>query len=133
MARLYAALMFDDDREPRPRIFRNRQDAFSLYDDSFIRIFRLSKDLVRRLCDDLRDRLCPISYAHTAKSVETQVSQFLSFLFQIHLVYCYCIKLKVIKYDVPKIQVKWNYMEFLFFRNLDLKEKYLYSKYKENR
>lgn len=106
MARLYAALMFDEDREPRSRIFRNRQDAFSLYDDSFIRIFRLSKDLVRRLCDDLRDRLCPISYAHTAMSVETQVSQFLSFLFQIHLVYCYCIKLKVIKYDVPKLQVK---------------------------
>ena len=81
MARLYAMLMLDEEEEPKPRVFRTRQDAFCLPDDTFIDDYRLPKQLVRNLCEELRPLLTSISSARTAMSVETQVSLFYFIIF----------------------------------------------------
>lgn len=75
MARLYAALMYED-TEPKERIFRTRIDAFSLDEDTFIDTFRLSKYLVNLICEEIGEDIRPISGVRTALSVETQVSYF---------------------------------------------------------
>ena len=65
-----------NDNEPKKRIFRNRIDALSLYDDTFIDPFRLNKFLVKMICEEIEEDLCPVSDVHTALSVETRVNYF---------------------------------------------------------
>ena len=67
---LYAMLMFDEEEEPKLRVFRTRQDAFCLPDDTFIDDYRPPKQLVRNLYKEFHLLLTPISSACTTMSVE---------------------------------------------------------------
>ncbi len=76
MARNYALFMLQENQREE-RVYRNRQDAFSLPDDSFKNLFRLPKECVRYVCRKLRSELLPASGNRTVMSVETQVSYLL--------------------------------------------------------
>ena len=62
--------MYDDD-EAKGRAFRNRFDAFSQYDDTFIDTFQLIKILIKMICEEIREDLCLVSGVRTALSVKT--------------------------------------------------------------
>lgn len=58
----------------RQRVFRSPEDAFAYSEREFRDLFRLPKDAVRGLCDELRDVLTPRTARRTALSVEGKVS-----------------------------------------------------------
>ncbi|XP_064468673.1 putative nuclease HARBI1 [Ornithodoros turicata] len=63
----------------RERVFRSPEDAFAYDEQQFRDLFRLPKDAVRALCDELRDILSPRTARRTALSVEAKVLTALRF------------------------------------------------------
>src|SRR5277367_5753588 len=59
--------------EYAPREYLDHYDAFTLRDKEFIKNFRLTKDLVRYVCDAVRGDLERKRYQRTALTVEQQV------------------------------------------------------------
>ncbi|XP_064476188.1 putative nuclease HARBI1 [Ornithodoros turicata] len=58
------------DRAPRTR---RRQDAFQLDETDFVKLFRLSKNAARTVCEDLRPYITPSTWRLDALPVETKV------------------------------------------------------------
>lgn len=62
----------EDEIEGPGRVFYNRIDAFTLRDECFIKLFRLSKDLTRQVVELVRPFL-PEPVRRSAITVETKV------------------------------------------------------------
>lgn len=57
----------------RSPIFRREQNAFDLNDRDFVKLFRLDKDLVLFLCEELRAELEPKTTRGNALQIERKV------------------------------------------------------------